>query len=84
MEENSSTATHATCKRQPKWEPHAWGYGWPTLPWGYKYGRLALEVGGWATGRQPVTIKKLTDRKCKLWTQNSQSEWNQPTQWKTI
>jgi len=24
----------------------------------YKYGGLALQVGGWATGRQPVTINK--------------------------
>jgi hypothetical protein len=30
---------------------------------GYKYCGLALQVGGWATGRQPVTAKKLTVRK---------------------
>jgi hypothetical protein len=32
----------------------------PPYPGGYKYGGLDLQVGGWATGRQPVTVNKLT------------------------
>jgi len=36
------------------------------------------------TGRQPVTVTKLPVRKSKLWPQNSQTEWNEPRQWKRI
>jgi hypothetical protein len=36
----------------------------------HKYGGLALQVGGWATGRQPFTVKKLIFRKTKLWPRN--------------
>jgi len=32
----------------------------PPCPGGYKYGGLGLKVGSWATGRQTVTVKKLT------------------------
>jgi hypothetical protein len=32
----------------------------PLYPEGYKYGRLAIQVGGWAEGQQPVTLKKLS------------------------
>ena len=42
----------------------------PPCPGGYKYGGLALRVGGWTTGRQPVAVKKLTVRKHKLWPRN--------------
>jgi hypothetical protein len=49
-----------------------------------KYGGVALQDGGWATGRQPVTIIKLTGRKSKLWPQNSQTERNGPRQGKRI
>ena len=42
----------------------------PPCPGGYKYGGLVLQVGGWATGRQPVAVKKLTVRKHKLWPRN--------------
>jgi len=39
----------------------------PHYPSGYKYGGLALQAGGWATGRQPVTVKReLTGKKPKL------------------
>jgi len=36
------------------------------------------------TGQQPVTAIKLTVRKPKLWSQNSETEWNGPRQWKRI
>jgi hypothetical protein len=36
------------------------------------------------TGKQPVTVIKLTVRKSKLWPQNSQTEWNGLRQWKRI
>jgi hypothetical protein len=36
---------------------------------GYKYGGLALQVGGWATGGQPVTVKKAV-RIPKMWPRN--------------
>ena len=38
----------------------------PPCPGGYKYCELVLQVGGWATGRQPVTARKLDVRKHKL------------------
>jgi hypothetical protein len=31
-------------------------------PGGYKYGGLAFQVGVWATGQQPVTVKKPRNR----------------------
>jgi len=34
------------------------GTGESPCPGGYKYGGLALQVGGWATGRQAGTLKK--------------------------
>ena len=34
------------------------GIAGPLRPGGYKYGGLVLQVGGWATGRQPVAVKK--------------------------
>ena len=34
------------------------GTGGPPYPGGYKYGGLALQVGGWVTGLQPGTVKK--------------------------
>jgi len=39
--------------------------GHPALG-GYKYGELALQVGGWATGGQRVTERELDVRKHKL------------------
>jgi len=30
--------------------PMPWGIAGPSTPRGYKYGGLALQVGGWATG----------------------------------
>ena len=38
-------------------------------PGGYKYGSLAFEVGGWATGRKPIILKKIV-RKPKVWPGN--------------
>jgi hypothetical protein len=65
---NSFILAHAGHKWQsPKWVPGAWGYSWATCPGGYKYGGLALQVGGWVTGWQPIIITKLTVRKPKLW-----------------
>jgi hypothetical protein len=55
----------------------------PLYPEGYKYGRLVVQVGGWAEGQQPVTLKKAV-RKWKIWPGNSRTEWNQPRQWKSI
>jgi hypothetical protein len=46
------------------------GIAGPPIPWGYKYGGLALQDGGWATGQEPLTIKLLTFRKSKLWPWN--------------
>jgi len=43
-------------------------------PVGYRYGGLALQVGGWVTGLQPITITKLTVRKPKLWPQKERSK----------
>jgi len=41
---------------------------------GHKYGGLALQVGGWVTGQEPITVKKLAVRKSELRPQNSQTE----------
>ena len=60
----SPTAAHADRKRRPKWVLGVGGY---TCPGGYKYGGLALQFRVWATGRQPVIVKKLTVKKPKLW-----------------
>jgi hypothetical protein len=49
---------------------------------GYKYVGLALQVGGRATGWQPVAVKKLTEKKPKLWPRKSRTEWILPRQWK--
>jgi len=55
-EMNSPTKVHAGRKWRPKWVPGVWGrVGNPAR--GYKYCGLALQVRGWATGRQPVTAK---------------------------
>ena len=35
------------------------GIAKPPFLGGYKYGGLAIEVGGWATDRQPSTVKRL-------------------------
>jgi len=43
---------------------------------GYKYGGLGLQVCGWVTGREPITVKKLAVKKPELWPQNSQTECN--------
>jgi len=48
---------------------------------GYKYGGLALQVGGWVTGQEPITVKKPAVRKPELRPQNSQTECNRSTQW---
>ena len=53
-------------------------------PGGCKYRGLAFQVGGWATGRQPVTVKQQTAGKPKLWHRNSPTEWNRLRQWKRI
>jgi hypothetical protein len=49
-EMNSPTAAHAGSKRRPKWVPSAWGIAGPPCHGGYKFGGLALQVGGWVTG----------------------------------
>jgi hypothetical protein len=46
----------------------------PPSPGGYKYGELALQVGGWATGRQRVTLRKQDVRKHKLWPGKGQAK----------
>jgi len=55
-------------KGDQKWVPGAWrGTAGPPCPGGYKYG--ALRMGGWVTGRQPVTVKRsklLGNQSCGL------------------
>ena len=46
----------------------------PPCPGGYKYGELALQVEGWATGGQPVTVRNLDVRKHKLLPGKGQSK----------
>jgi len=48
---------------------------------GYKYDGLVLQVGGWVTGREPITIKKLAVRKPEMWPHNSQTKCNRPRHW---
>ena len=50
------------------------GIAGPPSPGGYKYGGLALQVGGWVTGLQPITITKLTVRKPELLPQKERSK----------
>jgi len=47
------------------------GIAGPPCPGGYKYSGLNLQVGGWVTSRQSVTLEKLTVWVPKLWPQNS-------------
>ena len=47
--------------------------GHPALG-GYKYGELALQVGGWATGGQRVTERELDVRKHKLQLEKGQAK----------
>jgi hypothetical protein len=56
--ENSPTAAHAGRKRRITGVPVPGGISGPPCPGGYKYGGLALQVGGWARSRLPVTVKK--------------------------
>jgi len=35
------------------------GIAGPPCPGGQKYGRLAVQVGGWATVKPPLTVEKL-------------------------
>jgi hypothetical protein len=58
-EKNSPTAAHAGRKRRLRWLSVPGGVAGPSCPGGYKYGGLALQLGSWATGRQPVTAKQL-------------------------
>jgi len=83
-EQNNPTAAHAGCKRQLKWVPSAWGYSWANLPYGLQIKWTGPP--GWGLGNRPTTChhKQLTVRKPQLWLQNSQTEWNQPRQWKRI
>ena len=66
-EKNSTTAAHAGRKRRPEGLLGARGIAGPYYPGGYKYCELDLQIGGWATDRQPVTVHKLTVRIPKLW-----------------
>jgi len=68
-EENSHTAVRAVRKIRPKLVPGAWVIAGPPCPGVYKYSGLALQVGSWATGRQPVTVKQQQQHlKCGLGT----------------
>jgi len=68
-EENSHTAVHAGPKSRPKLSPGAWVLAGAPCPGVYKYSGLALQVGDWATGRQPVTVKQQQQHlKCGLGT----------------
>ena len=60
------------------------GVAGPLCPRAYKYGVLALQVGGWVRGQQLVTVKKPTVWKPKLWPWNSQTGWNRPREWKRV
>jgi len=44
-------------KGDQNWCPVPGGIAGPPCPRAYKYGVLALQVGGWATGQQLVTVK---------------------------
>jgi hypothetical protein len=79
---NGPTAAHEGGKRQPNLYPVPGGIVGSPCPWGYKYDKLDHLVGGWATGRHPVAVKKPTVKKPKLCPQNSQSDWKRPGQWK--
>jgi hypothetical protein len=79
---SNPTAAHAGRTWQLKWVLGAWGFSWATLPGIYRYGGLALQFGGWATGWQPVAVKKLTDTKPKLWPRKSRTGWTRSRQWK--
>jgi hypothetical protein len=61
-EKNSTTASYAGRKRRPEGLLGARVIAGPYFPEGYKYGGLALQIGGWTTGRQPVAVNKLTVR----------------------
>lgn len=61
QEKNSRTAAHTGRTRSvvKATEMGTWFLGVQLghpAPGGYKYGGLALQVGGWATGRRPVTL----------------------------
>jgi hypothetical protein len=58
-EKNSLSAAHAGHKRWRNWNPVPGCIAGPPCPGGYKYGRLDLQVGGWATGWQLVIMKNL-------------------------
>jgi hypothetical protein len=46
------------------------GIAGPPCTGGYKYSGLVLQVVGWATGRQPVTVKKLNVKKLNFGLRN--------------
>ena len=58
-EKNSPTAAHVGRKRRQNGYRVPGGIAGTPCPGGYKYGGLALQVGGWATGRQTVAVRKL-------------------------
>jgi len=72
-EKDSPIAAHAGRKMRQNGYPVPGGISGPPYPGDYKYGGLAFQFGGWATGRQPVTTIKKSVRKPKLWPRNSQT-----------
>ena len=71
-------------KGDQNWKPVPGGIDGSPCLGGCKYGGLTLQVGGWSTGRQPVTDKNLTVRKPNMWPRNSPTVWNLAGQWKRI
>jgi hypothetical protein len=45
---------------------------------------LTLHVGGWTTGLQLITVKRLTVKKTELCPRKSRTEGNRPTEWARI
>ena len=72
-EKISLTAAHSGRKSDQNGYPVPEGITGLLCTEDYKYCGLALQVGGWAARRQPVTVKTLIVWKPKLWPPNSLS-----------
>lgn len=57
-ENNISTAAHVGRKWRLKWVPGVCGVAESPSSGGYKHDGLGLQVRGWVTGQQSVTVKK--------------------------
>jgi len=82
-ERNSPSAAHAGRQRRLKCVQGASGYSRATLPRALQIRLNGHQVGGWARGRQSVTVKKkdLTVRKPEMWLRNRQIKRYRHGQW---